>query len=60
MPTPQQGDRINNYLLTDLIGTGSFGQVWCARHHMFDDRVAIKIPRKVSSPRRRPNSSFVK
>ncbi|MEE9297347.1 MAG: serine/threonine-protein kinase, partial [Phycisphaerae bacterium] len=44
MSAPQTGDRINNYLLEELIGTGAFGQVWRARHHMFDERVAIKIP----------------
>lgn len=44
MSSPQSGDRINNFLLEELIGTGSFGQVWRARHHMFDERVAIKIP----------------
>jgi eukaryotic-like serine/threonine-protein kinase len=44
MNLPRQGDRISNYLLEDLIGTGSFGQVWRATHHVFDDTVAIKIP----------------
>ena len=44
MSTPQAGDRINNYLLEELVGSGSFGQVWRARHHMFDELVAIKIP----------------
>ena len=44
MSSPQTGDRVNNFLLEELIGTGSFGQVWRARHHMFDERVAIKIP----------------
>lgn len=40
----QAGDRINNYLLQECVGTGSFGQVWKARHHIFDQIVAIKIP----------------
>ena len=44
MPDPQVGDRINNYLLEEPVGSGSFGQVWRARHHMFDQLVAIKIP----------------
>ncbi|HUU82770.1 MAG TPA: serine/threonine-protein kinase [Phycisphaerae bacterium] len=44
MSTPQAGDRVNNYLLEVLVGSGSFGQVWRARHHVFDERVAIKIP----------------
>lgn len=40
----QQGDRISNYLLEEPIGSGSFGQVWRAKHHVFDETVAIKIP----------------
>lgn len=44
MTRPQPGDRINNYLLDELIGTGTFGEVWKAHHHIFNDPVAIKIP----------------
>ncbi len=44
MSNPKVGDRINNYLLEELAGSGSFGQVWRARHHMFDELVAIKVP----------------
>ncbi len=44
MSAPQPGDRVSNYLLEVPIGTGSFGQVWRAKHHMFDDLVAIKVP----------------
>ena len=44
MSTPKVGDRINNYLLEELVGSGSFGQVWRARHHVFDEVVAIKVP----------------
>jgi serine/threonine protein kinase len=44
MSSPQVGDRINNYLLEEVIGHGSFGQVWRARHHVLDKQVAIKIP----------------
>lgn len=40
----QVGDRINNYLLEEQVGMGTFGQVWRARHHVFNERVAIKIP----------------
>ncbi len=39
-----KGDRISNYLLDEPLGIGSFGEVWRARHHMFDDMVAIKVP----------------
>ena len=38
------GDRISNYLLDAPLGAGSFGEVWRARHHVFGDVVAIKIP----------------
>ena len=38
------GDRINNYLLEARVGAGSFGEVWRARHHVFGDVVAIKVP----------------
>lgn len=44
MNRPQAGDRINNYLLDERIGTGSFSEVWKAHHHVFNDLVAIKIP----------------
>lgn len=43
MIQPQKGDRINNYLLDELVGSGSFGQVWRAKHHVLDQVVAIKI-----------------
>lgn len=39
-----EGDRINNYLLEERVGRGSFGEVWRARHHVFGEHVAIKIP----------------
>jgi serine/threonine-protein kinase len=40
----KQGDRINNYLLDRCVGSGSFAEVWRARHHVLGDIVAIKIP----------------
>ncbi len=40
----QAGDRINNYLLDERQGTGSFGEVWKAHHDVFRDPVAIKFP----------------
>lgn len=44
MITLGEGDRVSNYLLEHRIGAGSFGEVWRARHHVFGDIVAIKIP----------------
>lgn len=44
MSALREGDRINNYLLDRIVGTGSFGEVWRARHHVLDQVVAIKIP----------------
>ncbi len=44
MSALSEGDRISNYLLETRIGAGSFGEVWRARHHVFGDLVAIKIP----------------
>lgn len=44
MPVVREGDRISNYLLERRIGSGSFGEVWRARHHVFGSIVAIKIP----------------
>ncbi len=44
MPSLQKGTRISNYLLAERIGAGAFGEVWTARHHVFDQTVAIKVP----------------
>jgi serine/threonine protein kinase len=44
MTALREGDRISNYLLEARIGSGSFGEVWRARHHVFGDKVAVKIP----------------
>ncbi len=44
MRTCQSGDRIHNYVLQEMIGTGTFGQVWRAKHHIFNEQVAVKIP----------------
>jgi len=44
MSTLREGDRINNYLLEARVGAGSFGEVWRARHHVFKDVVAVKVP----------------
>lgn len=46
MPTRYQPNlRVSEYFLEECIGTGSFGEVWRARHHIWDkERVAIKLP----------------
>jgi len=37
--------RISEYVLEKRLGGGTFGEVWCARHHVWADQlVAIKIP----------------
>lgn len=42
---PQPNDRISEYVLIERVGTGAFGQVFKARHHVWPDQiVAIKIP----------------
>lgn len=39
------GLRISEYVLEHLLGTGSFGEVWKARHHIWEkDFVAVKLP----------------
>lgn len=41
----QPGLRVSEYLLEAKIGQGAFGEVWRARHHIWEkERVAIKIP----------------
>ncbi|MCG3136511.1 MAG: Serine/threonine-protein kinase PknD [Phycisphaerae bacterium] len=40
--TPEQ--RLGNYQLEELIGSGSYGQVWRARHLYLNRPAAIKIP----------------
>lgn len=44
MVSLREGDRISNYVLETRLGAGSFGEVWRARHHVFGDVVAIKVP----------------
>jgi serine/threonine protein kinase len=37
--------RVSEYMLEECIGGGTFGEVWRARHHVWDkDYVAIKLP----------------
>ncbi len=41
----QAGTRVSEYVLEERIGAGSFGEVWRARHHIWDgEAVAIKLP----------------
>ncbi len=45
MTGPKVGDRISEYILDQLVGAGSFGQVWKAHHHIWKDKlVAVKVP----------------
>lgn len=45
MNGPQAGDRISEYVLDERVGSGSYGEVWRARHHIWkNDVVAVKIP----------------
>lgn len=41
----QPGTRVSEYLLESVLGVGSFGEVWRARHHVWEgERVAVKLP----------------
>ena len=41
----EPGLRASEYVLEERIGSGTFGEVWRARHHIWEDeRVAIKLP----------------
>jgi serine/threonine protein kinase len=43
--TLKPGDRITEYVLEEKVGQGGFGEVWRARHNIWEDQqVAIKIP----------------
>jgi len=45
MITPKAGDRVSEYVLVEVVGRGTFGEVWKARHHIWDNQwVAVKIP----------------
>lgn len=45
MNQPRVGDRISEYVLDEQLGSGSFGQVWKAHHHIWQEEiVAIKVP----------------
>ncbi|MCK4341131.1 MAG: protein kinase [Phycisphaerae bacterium] len=41
----QPGVRVSEYVLEECVGAGTFGEVWRARHHVWDnERVAVKLP----------------
>ncbi len=38
------GARVSEYILLETVGSGSFGEVWKARHHIWEDQVvAVKV-----------------
>lgn len=42
---PKAGDRVGEYVLEAKVGAGTFGEVWRARHHVWNERVvAVKVP----------------
>lgn len=41
----QPGARVSEYVLEECVGAGAFGEVWRARHHIWEnERVAVKVP----------------
>jgi serine/threonine protein kinase len=39
------GLRVSEYVLEERVGAGTFGEVWRARHHIWDtEQVAVKLP----------------
>ncbi|RMF79648.1 MAG: hypothetical protein D6744_08925 [Planctomycetota bacterium] len=40
----EPGVRVSEYVLEERIGAGTFGEVWRAKHHIWDEQVAIKLP----------------
>ncbi len=41
----QPGVRVSEYILEQPLGMGTFGEVWRARHHIWEsERVAVKLP----------------
>ena len=40
----EPGVRVSEYVLEERIGAGTFGEVWRAKHHIWDEHVAIKLP----------------
>ncbi len=41
----QPGLRVSEYVLVERVGVGTFGEVWKARHHVWErEHVAVKLP----------------
>ncbi len=41
----QPGARVSEYILEQCLGAGTFGEVWQARHHVWEsEQVAVKLP----------------
>ncbi len=60
MITVKKGDRISEYILEEPLGRGGFGEVWRARHHLWQDRqVAVKIPIRPEAVRDLSNEGLI-
>lgn len=58
--TVKKGDRISEYILEEPLGRGGFGEVWRARHHLWQDRqVAVKIPLQPEAVRDLSNEGLI-
>ncbi|MGE3165807.1 MAG: protein kinase [Planctomycetota bacterium] len=56
----KRGDRISEYVLEEPLGRGAFGEVWRARHHIWNEReVAVKIPTTTEAVRQLSNEGVI-
>ena len=45
LPLAKKGERFGEFVLDSRVGVGTFGEVWKARHHVWQDElVAVKLP----------------
>ena len=45
----REGLRVSNYLLEERIGGGSFGEVWRAKHHVFEESALKALEARFST-----------